>query len=77
MAASTSSRGGGKKVLRKTFLKTAKTSLLQMREQVLEGIEHDASPAQHMVHLTLAKTFASFLLDSSTFGVLDTNALGF
>ncbi|MFM7143228.1 MAG: TraR/DksA family transcriptional regulator [Alphaproteobacteria bacterium] len=42
MAASTSSRGGGKKVLRKTFLKTAKTSLLQMREQVLEGIEHDA-----------------------------------
>jgi len=42
MAASSSSRGGGKKVLRKTFLKTAKTSLLQMREQVLEGIEHDA-----------------------------------
>lgn len=42
MAASTSSRGGGKKVLRKTFLKTAKTSLLQMRAQVLAGIEHDA-----------------------------------
>lgn len=42
MASSSSSRGGGKKVLRKTFLKTAKTSLLQMREQVLEGIEHDA-----------------------------------
>ncbi|MEI8360336.1 MAG: TraR/DksA family transcriptional regulator [Deltaproteobacteria bacterium] len=42
MASTASTRGGGKKVLRKTFLKTAKTSLLTMREQVLEGIEHDA-----------------------------------
>lgn len=43
----------------------------------VEGIEHNATPAAHMVNLTLAKTFASFLLDSSTFGVLDTNSLGF
>lgn len=42
----------------------------------VEGIEHNATPAAHLVKLTLAKTSASFLLDSSTFGVLDTNALG-
>lgn len=43
----------------------------------IEGIEHDADPGQHFVTFTLSKTFASFQLDSSQFGVLDTNVLGF
>lgn len=43
----------------------------------VEGIEHDADPSQHFVTFTLAQTFASFLLDSATFGVLDTNRIGF
>lgn len=42
----------------------------------VEGIEVDATPNGIYMKFTLAKTFASFLLDSSTFGVLDTNALG-
>lgn len=43
----------------------------------IEGISHEASPSYHYVTLTLSKTFASFQLDSSVFGVLDQNNLGF
>lgn len=43
----------------------------------VEGIEHRSDPATHYVTLTLSQTFASFQLDSSTFGVLDQNVLGF
>jgi hypothetical protein len=43
----------------------------------VEGIEHKADPATHFVTLTLSQTFAAFQLDSATFGVLDTNVLGF
>lgn len=43
----------------------------------IDGIEHSATPAMHDVTFTLSQTQAAFLLDSSSLGVLDTNALGF
>lgn len=43
----------------------------------VEGIEHDATPAAHYITFTLASTIASFQLDSTEWGVLDTNALGY
>lgn len=43
----------------------------------IEGIEHRANPSTHFVTFTLSETFASFLLDSAAFGVLDVNVLGF
>lgn len=43
----------------------------------IEGITHEVTPENHYVTLNLSKTFASFLLDSSAFGVLDQNNLGF
>lgn len=43
----------------------------------IDGIEHTLNPAQHDVTFTLGETSASFILDSSSFGVLDTNILGF
>ncbi|MFM1964648.1 MAG: hypothetical protein RL134_373 [Actinomycetota bacterium] len=43
----------------------------------IDGIEHDANTAQHIVTFTMSETSVTFLLDSATFGVLDSNALGF
>ena len=43
----------------------------------IEGIEHQADPATHFVTFTLSQTQASFQLDSSDFGVLDEDRLGF
>jgi hypothetical protein len=43
----------------------------------VEGIQHDATPANYTMTLSLGETFAAFQLDSTTFGVLDVNALGF
>jgi hypothetical protein len=43
----------------------------------IEGIEHQADPATHFVTFTLSQTQASFQLDSSDFGVLDDDRLGF
>lgn len=43
----------------------------------IDGIEHSATPAMHDVTFTLSQTQAAFMLDSSSLGVLDTNALGF
>jgi hypothetical protein len=43
----------------------------------IEGIEHQADPATHFVTFTLSQTQASFQLDSSDFGVLDEDRIGF
>lgn len=43
----------------------------------IEGIEHQADPGQHFVTFTLSETQAAFQLDSSAFGVLDDDQLGF
>lgn len=43
----------------------------------IEGIEHQADPGQHFVTFTLSETQAAFQLNSSTFGVLDDDQLGF
>lgn len=43
----------------------------------VDGIEHMAVPGWHEVTFTLSETIAGFILDDSTFGVLDTSLLGF
>ena len=43
----------------------------------VEGISHDATAALYTMTLSLGETFAAFQLDSTTFGVLDVNALGY
>jgi hypothetical protein len=43
----------------------------------VEGIQHDATAALYTMTLSLGETFAAFQLDSTTFGVLDANALGY
>lgn len=43
----------------------------------IEGIEHSVSPEFHTVRFTLSPTSVGFTLDSSSFGVLDQNVLGF
>jgi hypothetical protein len=45
---------------------------------VIDQIEHHASPGvEHHVTFTLSQSLAAFLLDSATFGILDSSALGF
>lgn len=44
---------------------------------VIDGIEHSATPAQHDITFTLSETQVAFILDDSTFGVLDDDSLGF
>lgn len=44
---------------------------------LIDGIEHTLNPAYHEVTFTLGETTASFILDDLTFGVLDSNILGF
>lgn len=43
----------------------------------IEGIEHRADPGQHFVTFTLSETQAALQLNSSVFGVLDDDRLGF
>lgn len=43
----------------------------------IDAIEHSITAARHDVTFTLSETVAAFVLDSSTFGVLDDDRLGF
>jgi len=43
----------------------------------IDGIEHKATPQEHLVTFTMSETLAAFILDSLIFGILDTNVLGF
>lgn len=43
----------------------------------IDGIEHSANPGEHVVGFRMSETTAAFVLDSSAFGVLDSNVLGF
>lgn len=43
----------------------------------LDRIEHTISPASHVVTLSMSQAQPSFVLDSSLFGILDTDRLGF
>lgn len=43
----------------------------------IDAIEHQASPASHVVTLKLSQTVAAFLLDDSVYGSLNNNTLGF
>lgn len=43
----------------------------------VDRIDHSISPSSHTVTLSMSQAQASFILDSSTFGILDTNTLGF
>ena len=43
----------------------------------IDGIEHNATPQQHLVTFTCSETLAAFILDSPIFGILDTSVLGF
>lgn len=43
----------------------------------VDSIEHQATPTTHTVALKLSETYASFLLDNTTFGQLDNDILGF
>lgn len=47
------------------------------RVVAIDAITHDVSPSRHIVTFDLSQTVAGFTLDSSQFGVLDTNVLGF
>jgi hypothetical protein len=44
---------------------------------VIDGISHAATPAIHDVTFTLSQTMAAFVLDSTPFGQLDDDHLGF
>lgn len=43
----------------------------------IDAIEHSITPARHDITFTMSETLAAFILDSSTFGVLDDDSLGF
>jgi hypothetical protein len=43
----------------------------------LDRISHSVSPASHTVTLAMSRAEASFILDSSLFGQLDDDQLGF
>lgn len=43
----------------------------------LDRIEHQITPGRHNVRLSMSQAQASFILDSTVFGVLDEDALGF
>lgn len=44
---------------------------------VVDAIEHDAVPGQHVVRFTLSQALLGFVLDDATLGVLGTSTLGF
>jgi hypothetical protein len=43
----------------------------------IDAIEHDVTASAHLVTLDFSATIGGFVLDSSVFGVLDSNVLGF
>ena len=43
----------------------------------VDAIRHEVSPVSHRVSFDLSQTVAGFTLDSTAFGVLDSNVLGF
>lgn len=43
----------------------------------IDSIEHRVGPLEHIVRLDVSQTIAAFVLDSTVFGVLDSNKLGF
>lgn len=43
----------------------------------VDGIEHQATQTTHFVSLRLSETYASFILDNTTFGQLNDDILGF
>jgi hypothetical protein len=43
----------------------------------VDRIAHSVSPASHTVSLAMSQAQAAFILDSSAFGVLDMDSLGF
>lgn len=43
----------------------------------LDRITHSITPGQHVVTLSMSQALAAFILDSSSFGVLDDDSLGF
>ena len=43
----------------------------------IDAIDFVASPSSRLISFTMSETAAGFILDSSVFGVLDTNALAF
>jgi hypothetical protein len=48
------------------------------KEVIVEGISHNISPDGWETSFTLSPVFAAtFVLDSATFGVLDSNQLGY
>jgi hypothetical protein len=47
------------------------------RSVVIDKIQHEVTPGVHRVQFGLSATLGAFILDSATFGVLDSNTLGF
>ena len=43
----------------------------------IDGIRHEATPSMHSVTFDLSQTLAAFILNDTTFGVLDDDILGF
>jgi hypothetical protein len=43
----------------------------------IDGIEHNATPADYTVKFTMSESTAAFILDDATWGVLDDDILGF
>lgn len=58
-----------------TFTPTVGSAITQFAS--LDRIEHTITPANHRVRLSMSRAQASFILDSTIFGVLDDDALGF
>jgi hypothetical protein len=61
--------------LQVTFTPTVGSAITQYA--VLDRISHNISPGEHNVTLTMSRAEASFILDSSLFGQLDDDQLGF
>lgn len=47
------------------------------RFAAIDSIEHNILPERHQMTIGLSQTIGGFILDSTTFGVLDSNILGF
>lgn len=58
-----------------TFTPTVGSAITQFAS--LDRIEHSITPGRHNVRLSMSEAQASFILDSTTFGVLDEDTLGF
>ena len=61
--------------LQVTFSPAAGSAVSQFAN--VDRIEHNITPGSHTVSLSMSQAQPSFVLDSSDFGILDTNTLGF